>query len=171
MAAPALLKRYGKLRVFMAGSAIVAVLYIARHFIPLGFVPLFVAASFVGSFGRMLCSITQWGLLPDTVEYGHYQRGIRSERIPFGFFSFMQKLGMAMGGAVGMMVLQRTGYTARQAQSPEALRGIAASFNLIPAAFSVLCLGVLFLYRLDGERFEHLKAELARGRFASAAAQ
>ena len=54
------------------------------------------ALSALSSFSMMFCSITQWGMLPDTVEYGQWKTGVRSEGIPFAFFSFMQKSGMAL---------------------------------------------------------------------------
>jgi sugar (glycoside-pentoside-hexuronide) transporter len=60
LAAPYLTRRFGKLRVFMVASLVVAIFCGMRQFVPLGFLlPLF-AISLVGDFAQMLCSITQW---------------------------------------------------------------------------------------------------------------
>ena len=161
LAAPALTRRFGKLRVFMVGSVVVAIFYTLRQFVPLGFLlPLF-ALSLIGDFGQMLCAITQWGMVPDTVEYGHWKTGVRSEGMPYAFFSLMQKLGLAVGGAFAALLLDWTGYVANVDQTETALAGIESLFNLVPAAFSILCLLTLLFYRIDATFFERLTRELA----------
>jgi sugar (glycoside-pentoside-hexuronide) transporter len=161
IAAPQLTKRIGKARTFIWGSAGVFLLYGLRHFVPASMLALLIAVSMVGSFSQMLCSITQWGMLPDTVEYGQYKTGLRSEGIPFAFFSFVQKLGMALGGALAAYVLDLTGYVANAAQSETALAGIRSLFNLLPAGCSLACLIALLFYRLDAKTFERIKGEIA----------
>ncbi|MBQ75120.1 MAG: hypothetical protein CMQ20_08860 [Gammaproteobacteria bacterium] len=39
-----------------------------------------------------------WSMLPDTVEYGGWKTGIRSEAIVFGFTPFAQKLSNGITG-------------------------------------------------------------------------
>lgn len=158
--APILTHRYGKLRVFMGGSVVVAVFYAARQMVPLGLLVPFFAVSLVGNFGQMLCSITQWGMVPDTVEYGHWKTGVRSEGMPYAFFSLMQKMGLAVGGAFAALMLGWTGYVANVEQTERALAGIEALFNLIPAGFSVLCLLTLIFYPIDGSLFQYITREL-----------
>lgn len=157
---PWLTRRYGKRAVFMAGSVVVTLLYGSRYFLPGDALVLFVALSMIGSAGQMMCSITQWGMLPDTVEYGQWRTGIRSEGIPFAFFSFMQKLGMAVAGASAAYVLGWVGYVPNQDQTPLALTGIKALFNIAPALLSLLCLVALIFYRLDGALYQRILAEL-----------
>jgi Na+/melibiose symporter-like transporter len=160
IAAPQLTKRIGKAKTFIWGSAGVFLLYGLRHFLPASMLTALVAVSMVGSFSQMLCSITQWGMLPDTVEYGHYKTGFRSEGVPFAFFSFVQKLGMALGGALAAYVLDQTGYVANVTQTETALTGIRWLFNLLPATASLLCLIALLFYKLDGPTFDRIKREL-----------
>lgn len=162
LAAPMLTKRLGKLRVFMGGSIIVAIFYGARQFVPPGLlVPLF-TVSLIGSFGQMLCAITQWGMVPDTVEYGHWKTGVRSEGMPYAFFSLMQKVGLAVGGAFAALLLGWTGYVANVEQTAGALTGISALFNLVPAGFSILCLLTLLFYPITAELFQRITHELAQ---------
>ncbi len=164
IATPFLTKHLGKLKAFMIGSLIVAVFYGMRHYIPNDPLYLFIAVSLIASWGQMICSITQWGMLPDTVEYGHWKTGIRSEGLPFAFFSFMQKLGLAVAGALAAFVLSVVGYEANQDQSPEALAAIKALFNLVPAGYSLACLITLAFYKLDNKLFSKIQEELkARG--------
>lgn len=157
---PWLTQRFGKRDIFMLGSVVVALLYGGRFFVPGGALTIFVIVSMVGSVGQMMCSITQWGMLPDTVEYGQWATGIRSEGIPFAFFSFMQKLGMAVAGAVAAYALDWVGYAPNRPQTSTALLGIESLFNLVPAAFSLMCLVTLFFYRLDGALYARILREL-----------
>lgn len=160
LAAPALTRRFGKRQVFMVASVVVAIFYATRQLVPLGMlVPLF-AISLIADFGQMLAAITQWGMVPDTVEYGHWKTGVRSEGMPYAFFSLMQKLGLAVGGAFAALMLGWTGYVANAEQTPEALNGIEILFNLVPAGFSILCLLTLFFYPISTAFFERITREL-----------
>lgn len=161
MAAPWLTKRYGKLKIFIWGSGIVSVFLIFRQFVPDQMVALMFAVSMAGSFGQMLCAITQWGMLPDTVEYGQYITGLRSEAIPYAVFSFTQKIGLAVGGALTTGVLAATGYVANSTQSPEVIASIRWLFNLFPAGFSLACLLALLFYKLTPTRFDEIRTLLA----------
>ena len=60
-------------------------------------------------------------MVPDTIEYGHWKTGIRSEGIPLSFFSFMQKLAMSFAGFFALQVLAFTGYEANTELNQSAL--------------------------------------------------
>lgn len=157
---PVLTKRFGKLKTFIIGSAVVSITGIVRHFLPIDGLVLFVIISMIGSAGQMFCSITQWGMVPDTVEYGQWKSGVRSEGIPFAFFSFTQKAGMAVAGSLGAFILSRAGYEANTDLTEAAMTAIRWLFNMIPAFFSAGCLIALLFYKLDGPKFKQIMAEL-----------
>jgi sugar (glycoside-pentoside-hexuronide) transporter len=161
---PLLTKRLGKLKTFIIGSAVVAVTGVVRHFLPVNGLVLFVMISMIGSAGQMFCSITQWGMVPDTVEYGHWKTGVRSEGIPFAFFSFTQKAGMAVASSLAAFILSRAGYEANTELTTSAETAIRWLFNLIPAVFSSACLIALLFYKLDGARFSQIVSELDKRR-------
>jgi GPH family glycoside/pentoside/hexuronide:cation symporter len=158
---PILTKRFGKLKVFIWGSAIVAVTGLFRHLLPMDQLVLFVMISMLGSMGGLFCSIAQWGMVPDTVEYGHWKTGVRSEGIPFAFFSFTQKAGIAIGGALTGWILSQSGYEANTELTDSARLAIRCLFNLVPAGFSLACMITLLFYKLDGAKFKQVMAELA----------
>jgi sugar (glycoside-pentoside-hexuronide) transporter len=157
---PVLTKRLGKLKTFIIGSAVVAATGVVRHFLPLDGLVLFVIISMIGSAGQMFCSITQWGMVPDTVEYGQWKTGVRSEGIPFAFFSFTQKAGMAVASSLAAFILSRAGYEANTDLTAAAETAIRWLFNMIPAFFSSACLIALLFYKLDGSRFKQIMTEL-----------
>ena len=114
----------------------------------------------LASMAMMFCSCCQWGMVPDTVEYGHWKSGIRSEGIPFAFFSFAFKAGMALGGAFSMIVLEKTGYIANTELNEASRTAVIWLYNIVPAGCSVACIIALIFYKLDGERFSQILADL-----------
>ncbi|MEY4242466.1 MAG: putative symporter YjmB [Verrucomicrobiota bacterium] len=160
---PWITRRIGKHKTFMIGSLIVAVFSILRHFAPDSILTMIFGLSMVATIGQMMCSITQWGMLPDCVEYGHYKTGFRSEGIPFAFFSFMQKTGMALAGSFAALVMSLTGFVANTDLLPGAEQGIRLLFNIAPGVCSALCLVVLFFYRLDGSYYNRIIGHLEKG--------
>ena len=110
---PILTEKFGKKNVFIMGSLIVFSVSIIRHFIPIPTTDeytLFIALSLVGSSFMMFCSICQWGMVPDTIEYGQWKTGVRSEGMPLSYFSFMQKLAMSFGAFFAAQVMAFTGF-------------------------------------------------------------
>ena len=157
---PILTKIYGKRNVFILGSAIVVVANLVRHFLPGDEFATFTAISMLASMAMMFCSCCQWGMVPDTVEYGHWKSGIRSEGIPFAFFSFAFKAGMALGGSFSMIILEKTGYIANTELNEASRTAIIWLYNIVPAGCSVACIIALIFYKLDGERFSQILADL-----------
>jgi Na+/melibiose symporter-like transporter len=104
-------------------------------------------------------------MVPDTVEYGHWKTGFRSEGIPIAFFSFSQKLGMALAGALAAWIMSMTGYVANTELTPAAEEGIRWLFNILPGLCSVLCLVTLLFYKLTRQRYEEIVLDLQNGRF------
>lgn len=157
---PYLTRFMGKHKTFILGSIIVAVFSFARYFVPDESLTLIFGLSMVSTVGMMFCSVTQWAMLPDTIEYGQWKTGVRSEGIPYAFFSFMQKAGMALAGSFATYVMARTGYEANTDLLPAAEEGIRWLFNIVPALCSVLCLFSLFFYRLNEARYKEILTEL-----------
>ena len=157
---PLLTGKYGKRNVFIFGSAVVVIANLTRHFVAGDSFMLFTGISMVASTTMMFCSICQWGMVPDTVEYGQWKSGIRSEGIPFAFFSFTFKAGMALGGSFAAIVLSFSGYVANTELTESAQTAIVWLFNIVPAGFSLACMVALLFYRLDGEKFSQVLADL-----------
>ena len=55
-----------------------------------------------------------WALEADTVEYGEYLTGVRTEGLTYSLFSFPRKCGQASGGSIPAFILGLSGYIANQ---------------------------------------------------------
>jgi sugar (glycoside-pentoside-hexuronide) transporter len=157
----------GKKKTFMIGSLLVAVFSFSRHFISDKSIVMIFAFSALSSISMMFCSITQWGMLPDTVEYGHWKTGKRSEGLPFAFFSFMQKTSMALTGSMAAYVMSTTGYVANEELTPLAEQGIRWLFNIAPGVYSIICFFVLIFYKIDGKLFTKIMDDLNSNKVGS----
>lgn len=101
-----------------------------------------------------------WALEADTVEYGEWRTGIRTEGITYSLFSFTRKLGQAIGGALAAYVIGFGGYVAQSAEQPDsALWAIRLAAGLVPAGFLVLGIALFSRYPLDEETFATMVAE------------
>ena len=99
--------------------------------------------------------------VPDTVDYGEWKTGIRSEAIPFAFFQFTQKVGMGVAGAVVGWVFSAINYDANLTVQPENVQqAISVMFNILPGIFSLICMFLLFKYKLDGAMFDKIIEDL-----------
>ena len=73
-----------------------------------------------------LLNTMTWALEADTVEYGEYKTGIRTEGATYAAFSFTRKVGQAVGAAIAGYGLAWAGYNGAlkgtgQTQPPEVL--------------------------------------------------
>jgi sugar (glycoside-pentoside-hexuronide) transporter len=157
---PVMTKKFGKRNVFILGSIIVAITGTVRYFLTPEQLIMILIISAIFAIAQMFCSVTQWGMLPDTVEYGHWKTGKRSEGIPFAVFSFMQKAAMALAGSMAALVMAKTGYVANTELVESAAEGIRWLFNLVPAFYSILCLAALYFYKINRPLYDKIIREL-----------
>lgn len=101
-----------------------------------------------------------WALIPETVEYGEYKTGKRMGGLIYAVIGFFFKFGMALGGIVPGLVLDRFGYIANQVQTPEALLGILITTTVIPVCLLILAMVDINFYNLDEEKHKKVIREL-----------
>jgi glucuronide carrier protein len=108
-----------------------------------------------------------WALEADTVEYGEWKTGIRTEGITYALFSFTRKMGQAVGGAAAAYTIGFGGYVAQaQAQPDSALTAIRIAAGVVPAAVIAIALAIMFAYPLTESRFREIVSDVARRRVA-----
>ncbi len=112
----------------------------------------------VGSLGL---SMTFWSMLPDTVEYGEWVTGERTESFIFGMGQFFLKIALGVGAGLFGWLLDVAGYVPNVAQSASTLEGLKAIMVLLPASGLVLAGVFMRLYPLRKGEHENLVRELA----------
>jgi glucuronide carrier protein len=108
-----------------------------------------------------------WALEADTVEFGEWRTGVRTEGITYALFSFTRKLGQAVGGALAAFIIGLGGYVGGVAtQSQSAINAIRFASGFGPAIFIVIGIAIFFRYPLTEQVFAKLVAETAARRAA-----
>jgi glucuronide carrier protein len=98
-----------------------------------------------------------WALESDTVEYGEYQTGIRTEGATYAAFSFIRKVGQAAGAALAAFSLSFVGYDGSVAvQSAETVQGIQLALSVLTAIALLAAFLCMYSYPLTEKRFAQI---------------
>ncbi|MCM8729363.1 MFS transporter [Hephaestia sp. GCM10023244] len=79
-------------------------------------------------------NMTYWSMLPDTVEYGEWRSGLRTESFIFGFGIFFQKVALGVAAGVFGIALDWVGFVPNVEQSQATLAGIKLVMICFPLA-------------------------------------
>jgi GPH family glycoside/pentoside/hexuronide:cation symporter len=148
---PWLLKKIGKRNSVFVGLAlyVIGTLYILTN--PLNFSTVLIA-TFIRGMGFAPLVGTLYAFIADTIEYGEWKTGVRTEGLCYSAASFGQKCGTGLGGAMIGWLLAAGGYVANApAQSPSAMAVISFMFIWLQLILYVLSVIILLFYKLDKE--------------------
>ncbi|WP_082100459.1 glucuronide transporter [Demequina maris] len=163
---PKVVRRFGKRSAYIAGGVIGATGSTIAFLAPTVWIAL--AGNILGMFGILFVSIVIWALEADTVEYGEWKTGVRTEGTTYAIFSFTRKAGQALGGALGAYALAVGGYVAgAEVQSTAAEWGIRAAAGLIPALLTLAAALVMLAYPLTDDLHARIVAEIKDRRAAA----
>lgn len=111
--------------------------------------------------GHALALVSTTVMLADTVDYGEFKCGTRSEGIVFSIQTLTVKFGTAIAGFLGGMVLQVVGYVPNAVQSAETILGMRLVMFVL-AAFLFACILVIYLkfYKLNGQFYKDMLSML-----------
>lgn len=157
---PFVIRRVGKKNLFQWCGVFTIVGGIAIFLNPAG--AIITALIFLGikGVGASLINVAMFGLEADTVEYGEWQNGTRTEGTTYAIYSFTRKLTQSIGGALGAWLLAIGGYVAGAAVQPEsALLAIRAAIGLVPAVVAILAMIVFWKYPLNDDFFRRIRDE------------
>lgn len=158
---PELIKRFGKTKLMMVGILVSVVGLVVMAIAPASFA-VAMGAQIVKGVGQVPLLGIVWALFPDTIEYGEWKTGIRSEGLLYSSGSFAQKLGIGIGAALMSWILAMGGYDgAASVQSGGALSAILWSFIYIPIITFVLQAVILYFYDID-KKLPMIMEELKR---------
>lgn len=167
---PALAGRLSRRKVFIISALMPIAGYAALYAVGRlagSSLPLMLASGFILFFGFGFNLVLTSVMLADTVDYGEYKLGARSESIVFSMQTFMVKVAMAISGCVTGLGLAAFGFVANRPQSPASLAGIRILMFVLPIALLAASLAVYLKgYRLSGSYFEGIKLELGKRRAA-----
>jgi glucuronide carrier protein len=170
---PKIIDRFGKKNVYQYCGLFTVVGGIGLFFAPANMFWLVLVTLAIKGIGASLINTVMFGLEADTVEYGEWQTGKRSEGATYALFSFTRKVTQSIGGAVGAWALAIGGYLAATAGNPSpiqpdsAIFAIKATIGLLPAAAAIIAMLIFVKYPLNDERFKQIRDETEARKLAA----
>jgi len=146
-------RRIGKQRAYTVGSVWFAGAVAMFFWVGEGDLGLAVVLAAAAGVGMTSFQLFPWSMLPDTIDHDAASSGERREGIYNGFWTAAQKISLAVGPWLLLLILsvlgfkESTGGTA-VVQPEGALLGLRLCFSLVPAAIFLSALAVLRFYSL-----------------------
>ena len=156
-----LVKRFGKRNVFALGLVFDIVGMLVLNYSG-GAMNLIVVSSVILGIGNACGGATMWAMVSDTIDYGEWKTGYRTEGLVNSACSFGYKIGNGIGSALLGLILEIGGYVGEAAvQTAEALFSIEVCFVWIPIVVYVCGLIIMKFWHLDKE-FSGILADLEK---------
>ena len=146
-----LVKKYGKRNIFSLGLIldIIGMLVLNSSG---GQMSIIVISSVIRGIGNACGGATMWAMVSDTIDYGEWKTGYRTEGLVNSACSFGYKIGNGIGSALLGVILEVGGYVGNAAvQTASALTSIKICFVWIPIIVYVCGLIIMKFYQLDKE--------------------
>jgi glucuronide carrier protein len=170
---PKIISKFGKKNVFQFCGVFTIVGGVGLFFAPANMFWLVLLTLAIKGIGASLINTVMFGLEADTVEYGEWKTGKRSEGATYALFSFTRKLTQSLGGAVGAWALAIGGYIAASAANPSpiqpasAIIAIKATIGLLPALAALIAMIIFIRYPLNDQRFKQIRDETEARKLAA----
>jgi GPH family glycoside/pentoside/hexuronide:cation symporter len=107
-------------------------------------------------------SFAYWAILPDTVEYGEWNTGVRAEAFVFGLALLFQKIALGLGAGLFGLALGAVGYHANQLQTLQTLAGLKFIMVALPLLGVGICAVAMWFNPLKRGVHEQIVADLSR---------
>lgn len=146
-----MVKKLGKRNVFAIGLILNTAGMLLLNFFG-STMTMIVVSSIIRGIGNACGGATMWAMVSDTIDYGEWKTGYRTEGLVNSACSFGYKIGNGVGSALLGLILELGGYVGEAAvQTASALTSIRICFVWIPIAVYVICLIIMAFWHLDKE--------------------
>lgn len=162
---PWIIRKLGKKNVFQWCGMFTVVGGVALFFVPAGALALAFIFLAIKGIGASLINTVMFGLEADTVEYGEWKSGKRSEGATYAIFSFTRKVTQSIGGAAGAWALAIGGYISASATDPNpvqpesAIMAVKFTIGLLPALCAIIAMIIFSKYPLTDTLFRQVRDE------------
>lgn len=157
---PAATRRFGKKTIYLSGLSLWALGDVLNYAFGSSSL-LFVLFSCIAFFGTAFVNSLNWALVPDTVEYGEWKTGVRSEGTIYTGYTFSRKISAALAGFLPGIMLTQIGYIPNVMQSASTMEGLRQLIFIYPCALAVIAaLTMGLFYNLNESRYVGIVNEL-----------
>jgi GPH family glycoside/pentoside/hexuronide:cation symporter len=101
-----------------------------------------------------------FAMFADVTDFHEWKFGQRATGLVISGIMFAIKMGVAVGGFLGLFILGRYGYVKDAPLTPEITNGIKLLFSIIPAGFILVCGFVLCFYPINEKLLAKIEVDL-----------
>ena len=152
--------KVGKKNTWMISMAFLFVGFLIFYFYPISELnELLYILGCIG-FANGATGVLFWSMLPDTIEYGEWRTGIRTESSLYGFMTFAQKGAIAIAIAILGTVLTKIGFEPNEEQTAQTLIDLKNLMSIIPLIGVFISFVLVYFYPIDKKFHQKLIDEI-----------
>lgn len=159
LAVPFLARKMGKRNVLMYSMLIQAAGLLIMYLAPFDNIKMVMAGNAIFGLFNIGFPMTL-SMVADSVDWMELKTGIRTDGTAYAVYGLATKLGNALGGSLGVLLLAFFGYVAGAEQTPEALKGINTVVNLIPAILFVVAALSCLMWNITDKDADQIRQQL-----------
>lgn len=156
---PFFAKRFGKRAVLMGSMLIQAVGLLVIYFAPFDNITMVLVGCWIFGLFNVGFPMTL-SMVADSVDYMELKTSIRTDGTAYATYGLATKVGNAIGGSIGVLLLAAFGYVANAEQTVEAMNGINIVVNLIPAILFILGAAACLLWDMSDKDADEIREKL-----------
>ncbi|BAK46390.1 hypothetical protein CXIVA_04230 [Clostridium sp. SY8519] len=156
---PAIAKKIGKRNVLMGSMAVQVAGLLIMFFAPFDNMPMVIFGDVIFGLFNVGMPMTL-SMVADSVDYMEEKTGVRTDGTAYATYGLATKVGNAIGGAAGVVIMAAFGYVANAPQTPAAQRGINITVNLIPAILYIVACLLCLLWKMSDKEADAIRERL-----------
>lgn len=158
--------RLGKRNAWLIAMVWLLIGFLAFYFYPTqSLSELLIILAFLG-FGNGATGVLFWSMLPDTIEYGEWKTGIRTESSLYGFMTFAQKGAIGISALLLGIILTNIGFIPNETQSQETLDSLKMVMSWVPISGVILSLVMVIFYPINKSFHAKLLKDIAENKMS-----
>lgn len=156
---PFFAKKFGKRNVLMWSMIIQGIGLVIMYLAPFDNMKMVLAGDVI--FGLFNVGFPMsLSMVADSVDYMELKTGTRTDGTAYATYGLATKIGNAVGGAFGILIMSAFGYVANAQQTAQALKGINFTVNLLPAILFFLAAAMCLLWKMTDKEADDIRAQL-----------
>lgn len=158
--------RLGKRNAWLIAMAWLLIGFLVFYFYPTqSLSELLIILAFLG-FGNGATGVLFWSMLPDTIEYGEWKTGVRTESSLYGFMTFAQKGAIGISALLLGIILTNIGFIPNEIQSQETLDSLKIVMSWVPISGVILSLIMVIFYPINKSFHAKLLKDIAENKMS-----
>ena len=117
-------------------------------------------ANFIWSVIAGAMPVFLFSMFADVADFHEWKFKQRATGLVTAGVMFAIKMGVAIGGTLGLYILGLYGYDAKAEMTPHIINGIRVLFSIIPAGFILVCGIILFFYPINDKLLSTIETDL-----------